>query len=391
MPQPHQNAPETNSESAPGAGHVLVACDKFKGSLTAREVLAHIAQGLHRADPERDVRTVVVADGGDGTLEAAFSAGYERVELQVDGPTGEVVETAYAVSEGVAVVEMADACGLVRLPAGLEPMTASSRGVGQALAAALDAGVTQVVLGVGGSASTDGGAGMLQALGVRLLDDAGQELPPGGGALPRLASLDLSGLHPRVGQVAITLASDVNNPLLGAQGAVAIFGPQKGADEAQRAQLEEGLATLGRLVTQATGRDDTTRPGAGAAGGVGYGAMAVLGADMKPGIELMLALTGFTQLVHGAELVVTGEGSLDEQTLLGKAPAGVAAAARQAGVPVVAVCGRSLLSAQQAAASGIERVYALTDLEPDPAVCMRDAAALLIDLAERVGREHPRG
>lgn len=391
MPQPHQNAPETNSESPPGAGHVLVACDKFKGSLTAREVLAHIAQGLHRADPERDVRTVVVADGGDGTLEAAFSAGYERVELQVDGPTGEVVETAYAVSEGVAVVEMADACGLVRLPAGLEPMTASSRGVGQALAAALDAGVTQVVLGVGGSASTDGGAGMLQALGVRLLDDAGQELPPGGGALTQLATIDLSGLHPRVGQVAITLASDVNNPLLGAQGAVAIFGPQKGADETQRAQLEEGLATLGHLVTEATGRDDTGRPGAGAAGGVGYGAMAVLGADMKPGIELMLALTGFTELVEGAGLVVTGEGSLDEQTLLGKAPAGVAAAARQAGVPVVAVCGRSLLSAQQAADSGIERVYALTDLEPDLAVCMRDAAALLIDLAERVGREHPRG
>ena len=386
----HEHEQEQDAQSSrSGAGHVLVACDKFKGSLTAEQVLTCIADGLRRADGGRDVRTVVVADGGDGTLAAALSAGFDEVPVRVDGPTGEPVDTAYAVRDGVAVVEMADACGLVRLPAGLEPMTSSSAGVGQVLAAALDSGVAEIVLGVGGSASTDGGAGMLQALGARLLDAEGAELPVGGGALTRLASIDLSGLHPRVRDVAITLASDVNNPLLGTQGAVAIFGPQKGADEAQRAQLEEGLATFGRLVTEATGRDDTGRPGAGAAGGVGYSAMAVLGADMKSGIELMLGLTGFTDLVDGAELVVTGEGSLDEQTLLGKAPAGVAAAARAAGVPVVAVCGRSLLSAEQAAASGIERVYALTDLEPDPAVCMRDAGRLLTDLAEQVGREHP--
>ncbi|MDO5711775.1 MAG: glycerate kinase [Micrococcales bacterium] len=372
------------------SGHVLVACDKFKGSLTAGQVLSCIADGLHRADPVRDVRTVVVADGGDGTLDAAFSAGFDRVGVSVDGPTGERVETAYAVRDGVAVVEMADACGLVRLPNGLEPMTASSRGAGQALAAALDAGVREIVFGVGGSASTDGGAGMLQALGARLLDASGQEVAPGGGPLSGLASVDLSGLHPRLREATITLASDVNNPLLGSGGAVAIFAPQKGADEAQRVELEAALRTLGRLITEATGRDDTGRPGAGAAGGVGYAAMAVLDADMKPGIELMLALTGFTDLVDGAELVVTGEGSLDEQTLLGKAPAGVAAAARAAGVPVVAVCGRSLLSAEQAAGSGIERVYALTDLEPDPAVCMRDAGRLLTDLAEQVGADHPR-
>lgn len=372
------------------SGHVLVACDKFKGSLTAGQVLACIADGLHRADPARDVRTVVVADGGDGTLDAAFSAGFDRVGVNVDGPTGERVETAYAVRDGVAVVEMADACGLVRLPNGLEPMTASSRGAGQALAAALDSGVREIVFGVGGSASTDGGAGMLQALGARLLDASGREVAPGGGPLSGLASVDLSGLHPRLREATITLASDVNNPLLGSGGAVAIFAPQKGADEAQRVELEAALRTLGRLITEATGRDDTGRPGAGAAGGVGYAAMAVLDAHMKPGIELMLALTGFTDLVDGAELVVTGEGSLDEQTLLGKAPAGVASAARAAGVPVVAVCGRSLLSAEQAAGSGIERVYALTDLEPDPAVCMRDAGRLLTDLAAQVGADHPR-
>lgn len=372
------------------SGHVLVACDKFKGSLTAREVLACIEDGLRRADGTREVRTVVVADGGDGTLEAAFSAGFERVPVRVDGPTGETVETAYALKDGTAVVEMADACGLVRLPdRELAPLTASSRGAGQALAAALDAGAERIVFGVGGSASTDGGAGMLQVLGARLLDADGNELAPGGGPLGDLARLDLSGLHPRLADVQLTLASDVNNPLLGQRGAVAIFAPQKGADEEQQQQLEAALTGFSTLVTQATGRDDTGRPGAGAAGGVGYAAMAALDADMQPGIELMLELTGFDAMLPGATLVVTGEGSLDEQTLLGKAPAGVASAARAAGIPVVAVCGRSLLTQQQAKDSGIERVYALTDLESDPTVCMAEADRLLRDLAEQVGRDHP--
>lgn len=379
------------SQTAP-TGHVLVACDKFKGSLTAREVLECIADGLHRADPERAVRTVIVADGGDGTLDAAVAAGFRRVQVTASGPTGEPVETAYAVRDGVAVVEMADACGLVRLPGGKRaPLTASSRGVGEVLAAALDAGVERVVLGVGGSASTDGGAGMLQALGARLLDAQGQPLPAGGGPLADLATLDLSGLHPRLAQVHITLASDVNNPFLGPRGCVSIFAPQKGADAAQLEQLEKALAGFADKVTTATGRDDTGRPGAGAAGGVGYAALAVLRADMRPGIELLLELADFEEALVDAQLVVTGEGSLDEQTLLGKAPAGVAAAARAAGVPVVAVCGRSLLTPEAAAEAGIERVYALTDLESDPRVCMRQADRLLRDLAERVGREHPAG
>lgn len=381
---------EAGTRSDGGPGHVVVACDKFKGSLTAGQVLACIADGLRRADPDRGVETVVVADGGDGTLDAALSAGYERVPVTVDGPTGEPVETAYAVLDGVAVVEMADACGLVRLPGGeLAPLTASSRGAGQVLAAALDAGVDRIVFGVGGSASNDGGAGMLQALGARLLDARGDDLPAGGGPLADLHTLDLSGLHPRLREVDLTLASDVNNPLLGERGAVAIFGPQKGADEAKREQLEAALTRFSSAVTAATGRDDTGRPGAGAAGGVGYAALAVLDADMRPGIELLLELTGFEQMLPGASLVITGEGSLDEQTLLGKAPAGVASAARAAGVPVVAVCGRALLTQEQAADSGIEHVYALTDLEPDPAVCMSDAGRLLVDLAEKVGREHP--
>ena len=374
---------------AAASGHVVIACDKFKGSLTASEVVEAIRAGIAAAAPEREVRAVLVADGGDGTLAAAESVGFRHVPVTVAGPTGAPNVSGYAVRAGVAVVEMADACGIVHLPGGVKaPLTATSRGLGEVLAAALaDPSVTSVVMGIGGSASNDGGAGLLAALGARLLDANGRELPDGGGALVGLASLDLTGLNPRLREVSLTVACDVNNPLLGESGAVAIFGPQKGAGEAERVVLEAGLARFAGLVTEAMGRDDTRLPGAGAAGGVGYAAQAVLGARMRPGVELVLDLMGFEELCRGASLVVTGEGSLDRQTLLGKTPAGVAKAARAHGIPVVAVCGRSLLAAEDVAASGIARVYALTDLEPDPAVCMADAARLLRDMSAEMATD----
>ncbi|MBK8869116.1 MAG: glycerate kinase [Dermatophilaceae bacterium] len=406
------------------AGHVVVACDKFKGSLTAAEVVAAIRAGVAAGAPGREVRSVLVADGGDGTLAAAESVGFEHVAVTVAGPTGVPVVSGYAVRDGVAVVEMADCCGIVHLPGGVkEPLTASSRGLGEMVRAALDdcgagpvdgsegrsagesgggvsgAGasgfethprVRQIILGIGGSASTDGGAGMLAALGARFLDAEGAELPDGGGALADLASVDLSGLHPRLADVPLTLASDVTNPLLGERGTVAIFAPQKGAGVFEQAALEAALGHFAALVTEAMGRDDTELPGAGAAGGVGYAALAVLGAQMRHGVEIVLDLVGFDDVLRGASLVITGEGSLDRQTLLGKTPAGVAAAARAHGIPVVAVCGRALLDeadAAEVAATGIERVYALSELEPDPAVCMRDADRLLRELASRVASE----
>lgn len=380
------------------AGHVVVACDKFKGSLTATEVVAAIRAGVAVGAPGREVRSVLVADGGDGTLAAAESVGFEHVPVTVSGPTGEPVASGYAVRDGIAVVEMADCCGIVHLPGGVKaPLTATSRGLGEMIRAALDdvgadgqPRVREIILGIGGSASTDGGAGMLAALGVHLRDRDGADLPDGGGALADLASLDVSGLHPRLAEVRITLASDVTNPLLGERGTVAIFAPQKGAGAFEQAALEAALGHYAALVTAATGRDDTGLPGAGAAGGVGYAALAVLGASMRPGVEIVLDLVGFSSVVEGAALVVTGEGSLDRQTLLGKTPAGVAAAARAHGIPVVAVCGRALLDEADAAevrASGIERVYALSELEPDPAVSMRDAERLLRDLAARVAAE----
>lgn len=368
-------------------GHVLIACDKFKGSLTARQVIEQLEAGLSDGAPGVAVASVIVADGGDGTLDAAEAAGFAPAPLTCAGPTGEPVSTRYVHRGGRAVVEMADACGLMRLPGGLlRPLEASSRGLGQVVRAALDAGADDVVIGIGGSASTDGGAGMLAALGARFLDADGQELPDGGGALGRLDTVDLSGLHPRLAEVSLTVACDVDNPLLGPEGAPAIFGPQKGASPEQVATLDAGLARLAATVVAAGGRDVAHEPGAGAAGGVGWAALAVLGATMRPGIDLVLDLARFDELAARARLVVTGEGSLDRQTLLGKTPAGVARAARRAGVPIVAVCGRALLTDEEAHEAGFGAVYRLTDLEPDEQRCMREAGPLLRALAARLAR-----
>lgn len=373
------------------AGHVLVASDKFKGTLSAREVAVCIADGVRAVAPEVPVVAVPVADGGDGTLIAVEEAGFELVPVRVEGPTGEAVATCYAVRDGLAVVELADACGLVRLPGGrLAPLDASSRGVGQVLAAALSAGYHNIVLGVGGSASSDGGAGMMTALGAVLRDRDGRVLAPGGGALADLETLDLSDLHPALADARIVLAGDVDSPLLGTHGAVAVYGRQKGASDATADRLEEGLRRWARVVSAATGREHAGRPGAGAAGGVGFAALALLGARMQSGIELLLDLVGFEEKLRGARLVVTGEGSLDEQTLQGKTPAGVARAARGAGVRVVAVCGQSDLAAHRARLAGIDRVFALTDLEPDPEVCIAQAGPLLTSLAGNVARAYLR-
>jgi glycerate kinase len=372
---------------------VLVAPDKFKGSLTATAVAASVAAGLRHAVADLDVVQNPIADGGDGTLEAALDAGYERVPVRVTGPLGDPVDTAYAMRDGTAVVEMADACGLARMPPGrLAPLEASSTGLGEVVRAALDAGCERVVVGIGGSASTDGGAGMLGALGARFLDADGVDLPPGGRALARLDRVDLSRLHPGLARAEVLLASDVDNPLLGPRGAAAVYGPQKGATAADIEVLDAALARLSQVLGAATGAGSrghpaATLPGAGAAGGVGFAALAVLGASARPGIELLLELTGFHDKLPGTALVITGEGSLDQQTLAGKAPAGVAAAARAHGVPVVAVAGRCLLDGAELADAGISAAYALTDLEPDPARCMAEAAPLLERLSERIARE----
>ncbi|RYU11769.1 glycerate kinase [Nocardioides iriomotensis] len=368
---------------------VLVAPDKFKGSLTALGVAEAVAAGVRRHRPDAEVGALPVADGGDGTLDAALANGFERVDVVVSGPTGDPVRTAYARRGDTAVVEMADACGLSRLPGGtLQGLTASSRGLGDAVAAALDAGCREVVVGIGGSASTDGGAGLVSALGAVLLDEDGGVLPDGGAALARLHALDLTDLHPALRETTLVVACDVDNPLTGPRGAAAVYGPQKGLTPDDVPVLDAALTRWADLVGDATGADRRDTPGAGAAGGVGFAAVALLGATLCPGITLMLDLLGFGDVVGGYDLVVTGEGSLDEQSLHGKAPIGVAEASGKHGVPVVAVCGRRLLDTEALEAAGIGAAYALLDVEPDAATCMSDAARLLEVLGERIAARH---
>ena len=367
---------------------IVIAPDKFKGSLPAAEVADAIAAGLRAGWPGAELVTVPVADGGEGTVDAAVAAGLKRVPVTVDGPTGEPVHASYARRGEVAVIELADACGLLRLPGGRPaPLTASSFGCGQVLAAALAAGARQIILGVGGSASTDGGAGLLQALGALVLDARGEPLARGGAALRDVAALDLTGLHPALRVSSVILATDVINPLTGPDGAAEVYGPQKGASPEQITELASGLRRWAAVVAAATGTDRSQAPGAGAAGGVGFAALAVLGAQARPGIELVLDLVDFDAALDGAALVIIGEGSLDTQTLAGKAPVGVARAAARRGIPVVAVAGRSTLTKDQLATTGISRVYTLSDLEPDPARSSAQASALLRRVGQALARE----
>ena len=367
---------------------IVIAPDKFKGSLPAAEVAGAIAAGLRAGWPEAELVTVPVADGGDGTVDAAVAAGLERVPVTVDGPTGEPVRASYARRGEVAVIELADACGLMRLPGGRPaPLTASSFGCGQVLAAALAAGARQIILGVGGSASTDGGAGLLQALGARVLDALGEPLARGGAALRDVATLDLTGLHPALRVSSVILATDVVNPLTGPDGAAEVYGPQKGASPEQITELASGLRRWAAVVAAATGTDRSQAPGAGAAGGVGFAALAVLGARARPGIELVLDLVDFDAALDGAALVIIGEGSLDTQTLAGKAPVGVARAAVRRGIPVVAVAGRSTLTEGQLVTTGISRVYTLSDLEPDPVRSSAQASTLLRRVGQALARD----
>jgi glycerate kinase len=350
------------------AGRVILAPDKFKGSLTAAEAADRLAAGLRRAVPGLAVASVPVADGGEGTVDAVVAtAGFRRLRALVSGPTGHPVAASFAVRGDTAVIESAQACGLSQLPGGEKaPLTATSYGVGELIAAAIDAGCTRIVLGLGGSACTDGGAGLVQALGAGFTD-----------------------VSARIKGIDFTVACDVDNPLLGPQGAAAVYGPQKGATPADVAVLEARLTAWSATVARAIGTDEyATYPGAGAAGGLGFAALALLGARLRPGIELMLELAGFTDLAHGSRLVITGEGSLDAQSLRGKAPAGVARASAALGVPVVAVSGICDLPLDQIHEAGFVAAYQLTALEPDVDRCIRNAGPLLEDLAERIAHTH---
>ncbi|RBY95421.1 glycerate kinase [Blastococcus sp. TF02-8] len=359
---------------------MVLAPDSFKGSLTAEAAAEAMAAGVRRVLPGADLLLRPVADGGEGTVAAALRSGWRARTATVGGPDGRPVRATFAVDGTKAVLELASAAGMTLLAAPA-PVTASTRGVGELLLAALDAGARQIVLGLGGSATTDGGAGMLQALGVRLLDGAGRDLGAGGGALAALARIDVDGLDPRLRESQVVVATDVDNPLTGPSGAAAVFGPQKGAGAEEVALLDAALARYASALARTTGAWVERRPGAGAAGGTAAGAMAVLGAVAVPGAGLVCNLVGLDDALAGADLVVTGEGALDEQTLRGKAPAEVAARAEDAGVPCVVLAGQVRLDAGLLPAVA---AHALTEVEPDLDRCLAKPAATLAELAARV-------
>jgi len=375
---------------------VVVAPDSFGGALDSVAVAETIAAGWRQARPDDTVVTTPMADGGEGTLAAVAAALGDRAVIRsaaVHDPLGrEVTADWLLLEEGrTAFVEMAAASGLARL--GEEERTpaiarvASTHGTGELLLAALDGGVISLVLGLGGSATTDGGAGIFSALGVRFLDEVGLELAPGGAALARLERIDASGLDARIGSVEIVVASDVTNPLCGHAGAAAVYGPQKGADAAAVAALDAALAHLGEAIQATTGRAVSDLAGAGAAGGTGAALLGFTDAVLRPGFEVVAKLVGLAAALGEADLVITGEGRADEQTLAGKTAMGVAQLAGEAGVPVVLLCGALGPGAELLETAGIfDLVQPILDRPMPLSDAMADTERLLVNAAERLGR-----
>lgn len=326
---------------------VVIAPDKFKGSLDAAGVAEALAAGVRDVVPGADCVLVPMADGGDGTVAAFLAGGATARTARVTGPLGEPVDATYAREGATAVIEMAAASGLALLHGELDARRATTRGTGELLRDALDGGARRIVLGIGGSATTDGGAGALAALGARFLDDEGAELEPTPSGLRAVARIDLGGLDPRVratdasgeAEVPIAIACDVDSPLLGPLGAAAVFGPQKGAQSHDVGYLDRVLTRLADAMTAATGRDLRGRPGAGAAGGLGWALASACGATLERGVQLVAAVRGLPDTLRGADCCFTGEGRIDAQTLRGKVVDGVAALARTENVPVIAFGG----------------------------------------------------
>ena len=369
---------------------IVVAPDSYKGSVSALGVAAAMQRGIARVFPEAAVSRTPIADGGEGTVEALVAAtnGSLRHE-RVTGPLGEPLTAHWGVlGDGrTAVIEMAAASGLPLAPAERrDPRTATTLGTGELIRAALDAGLRKIIIGIGGSATNDGGMGMARALGARFIDAAGQELPEGGAALARLATIRLEGIDPRLAEAEIVVACDVDNPLCGARGASAVFGPQKGATPEMVAELDAALAHYAQIAERATGRRIAESPGAGAAGGLGAGLLFFTPAVLRPGVEIVLEAVGFDALVKEAAFVITGEGRTDFQTAFGKAPVGVAKAAKRHRVPVFCISGSLGEGADEILAQGIDAVMSICDKPMSLAECIEDAEALIEAAAARLCR-----
>lgn len=378
---------------------IAIVCDSFKESLTAAEVTDVIEAGLREVFAEAEIVKLPAADGGEGTVAALVAAtGGHLVECHVTGPLGTPVPAIFGIlGDGqTAVVEMAAAAGLMLVPPERRnPLHTTTRGVGELLLAALDAGCSHVIIGLGGSATNDGGAGFAQALGVRLLDHEGEELSHGGEELARLARLDISGLDPRLRRIRLDVACDVDNPLLGEKGASAVFGPQKGATTEMVATLDEALGCYAGIIADTLGRSVAEEPGAGAAGGMGAALLAFTEARMRPGIEIVAEALALERALADVDLVITGEGRVDGQTVHGKTPIGVARIAQMLGKPVIALAGSLGQGVEAVHGAGIDAVFSSTTRPCTLPEAIAEApgslrrAARNVAMALRIGRTLP--
>jgi glycerate 2-kinase len=370
---------------------VVVAPNAFKGTLTASQAAAAIARGVREVFPQAEVLEVPVADGGDGTVEALVSAHHGKFSsVEVEGPLGDPVQAIFGTIEAgrTGVVELASASGLALIAADRrDPRKASTYGFGQLLQAVRGAEVKQVIAGIGGSATNDGGAGMAQALGYRLLDAAGHELPKGGAALVRLDRIDPAGFDPGWLSLNVMVACDVTNPLTGPQGASVVYGPQKGADEAAVRELDAALAHFAMVIERDLGKRVADVPGAGAAGGAGAGLMAFLDARLVPGAPLIVTASGFDEKIRGADLVITGEGRVDSQTAYGKAPGEVAKRAQAARIPVLLIAGSKAPGWGALSDLGVTAVVTLDEEGDNLQQLMGDAGEMLRRAAVRACME----
>ena len=370
-----------------------IAPDSFKGAISAEGAARAIAEGLSASFPKAEFRLIPMADGGEGTVDAwAASTAATRIRATVRDPLGRPVKAEYAfeATSRTAVIEMAAASGLPLLvPGERNPLATSTYGTGELVRDALDHGARHIILGIGGSATNDGGAGLASALGVRLLDAKGRELTPGGAALARLAEIDLSDLDPRIAKTRFEAACDVTNPLCGPSGASAVYGPQKGASQKDVGTLDAALRHLAEVAASTPGiakRASPETPGAGAAGGLGFGLLAFCGARLRSGVKIIAESVGLRERLAGCDLVITGEGRLDAQTMNGKTPAGVAQAARRAGVPCIAICGCVGEGYEAVHKIGIEAVVPVAHGYFDPDDPSKGAVARIRACAAETGR-----
>jgi glycerate kinase len=369
---------------------IVIAPDSFKDSLSAEGVAQAIASGLAQVWPDAQLIQCPMADGGEGTVDSVLAACNGQLRHQnVRGPLGAAVEAhwGWLADSRTALIEMAEASGLQLVPPGQrDACKTSTYGTGELIRAALDAGAERIILAIGGSATNDGGAGAMQALGVQLFDAEGQALPPGGLALSRLATIDLGQLDPRLAQVRFDIAADVNNPLCGPHGASAIFGPQKGANPEQVQQLDAALGHFADHCASVLPKDVRDEPGSGAAGGLGFAAKAFLGAKFRAGVEVVAELVGLDEAVRGADLVITGEGRFDAQTLRGKTPFGVARIAQRHNVPVIVIAGTLGDGYEQMYAHGVAAAFALPSGPMSLEQACSEAPRLLSERAADIAR-----